>query len=388
MTLSTPARVATSLFEASFSSHPAAGASAPGRVNLLGEHTDYNGGPVLPLALERRTAVVVGRASRWEAVSTLDTQVRDLDPEGPMCQGWTDYLAGVVRVLQRRGAAPRGARVAVASNLPVGAGLSSSASLTVAAAKALSLLAGHRLDATELADIAFLAEHDEVGVHCGRMDQTIGALARPGTVLLYEAGDGSIRLLPLAAKVWLLETGVSHRLSGGALNARRRECQEALALCRDRGLLIRHLAEVDPALLPAVLGMLPPPLVSRVRHVVMETARVRSAVEALLRKDLPALGALLLKGHASLRHDYESSCIEADVLVDSAAARGAYGARLTGAGWGGAVVMLAPVEREARIIAEIQEDFRRAFGRIPTIWSSRPSKGARWENVAPRPQAP
>ena len=371
--------LATSQFAASFASRPSAAASAPGRVNLIGEHTDYNGGPVLPLALERRTAVAAAPAEGWTAVTTLDGAVHRLDPDGPLRRDWTDYLIGVVRELRARGAAPKGARVAVASTVPVGAGLSSSAALTVAAARVLSLLAGRRPGRARLLEVAFHAEHDQVGVRCGRMDQTVAAHARRGRALLFDTGPGTIEPVPFTGRLWLVETGVSHRLTGGALNERRRECEEALERCRTWRPGLRWLAQVAPANLPEVAERLPPPLVRRVRHVVTETARTRAASLALAAGDLAAVGRLLVEGHGSLRDDYDSTVPEADFLVERAVAHGAYGARLTGAGWGGAVVVLAPPDRETRIVAELARDFADRFGRTPAAWSTRASAGVRRE---------
>ncbi|HXE57483.1 MAG TPA: galactokinase family protein [Gemmatimonadales bacterium] len=381
MTTSASARAAVSLFLDTFGGPPLAGASAPGRVNLIGEHTDYNGGPVLPLAIQRRTAVVAGPSQTWEAVSALDGVVERIDPDGPMRKAWTDYLAGIVRVLRRLRAAPSAARLAVAGDVPIGAGLSSSASLLVAAAKALSLLAGRRLGPGDLAEAAYVAEHDEVGVRCGRMDQTIAAHARPGAAILFETATGTIRQVPVPGRVWILETGVSHKLSGGALNQRRRECEEALAILRAHGLRLEHLADLAPEDLPRAAAALPPPLVPRVRHVVTETARTRAAADLLARGDLAGLGRLLREGHESLRTDYQSTIPEADFLARVAVDKGAYGARLSGAGWGGALVMLAPAGREARVAAELQEAFRREFGRTLTLWATRAAGGVRAEGV-------
>jgi galactokinase len=379
VTRASPLRLATSLFAESFASHPLVAASAPGRVNLIGEHTDYNGGPVLPLAIERRTVVVAAPAAGWTLVSETDGAVVEVRPDGPNRGGWSDYIVGVIRVLRARGITLPGASLAVASTVPIGAGLSSSAALTVAAAKAVTMLAGRRVGAEELADIAYHAEHDEVGVACGRMDQTISTLAQPGAALLIETGTMEICRVPLPGKVWVLETGVSHKLSGGALNARRRECEEALAICREHGIRVPALAALVPAQLEQVLRILPPPLAQRVRHVVTETARTRSAAAALAARNLVELGRLLREGHESLRVDYQSSCEEADLLVASAVRRGALGARLTGAGWGGAVIMLAPPEVESKVVAEVQEDFRQTFGRLPAAWWTRAAGGARRE---------
>lgn len=374
-------RLATSLFSNRFGSSPAVLASAPGRVNLIGEHTDYNGGPVLPVALQRRTAVAAARADGWELASTEEGPVSRVDPSDPMRRTWTDYVVGVIRELAARGAAPAGARVAVATTVPIGAGLSSSAALTVATAKALSLLAGRRLTPAELVDVAYHAEYDQVGVRCGRMDQTISAHARPGTALLFDTASGALTWVPLHERLWIVETGVSHRLTGGELNLRRQECEDALGRLRARWPRLRHLAELDPDVLPTALQLLPVPLARRVRHVVTETARTRAAARALAEGDLAALGGLLVEGHESLRSDYESTVPEADFLVASAVRAGAWGARLTGAGWGGAVVVLAPKEREARVIAETAREFQERFGRLPTVWSSRPAGGVRRERI-------
>ena len=376
-----PVRLATSLFATSFATRPSVAASAPGRVNLIGEHTDYNGGPVLPVALDRRTAVGAQAADRWVFVSATDSVVHELDIEAPMRHAWTDYIVGVVRELRSLRAAPPGARIAVATKLPIGAGLSSSAALTVATAKAVSLLAGKRLSPAALAEIAFRAEYHQVGVRCGRMDQTIAAHGERGSALLFETAAGTLHPVPLPGRLWIMETGISHRLTGGALNERRRECEEALAFCREWRPGLNYLAQLTRGDLPEVARRLPPPLVPRVRHVVTETARTRRAAEVLAAGDLPALGRLLVEGHESLRVDYESTIPEADLLVSAAVEHGAYGARLTGAGWGGAVVVLAPAEREARIVAEVGSDFQRQFGRMPVTWSTRASRGVRRETI-------
>jgi len=356
-------------------------ASAPGRINLIGEHTDYNGGPVLPFAVERRTVVAAGRGERgaFEAASSLEGATRTIDPDRIEAGQWTAYPAGVIRVLRRMGLAPDGARLAVASSVPVGAGLASSAALTVGAARALVAVAGRRVPAEQLAEIAYLAEHHEVGVRCGRMDQTVAALARAGHALLLETATGAIAHVPLPGRVWVIETGLAHRLSGGDYNLRRQECEMALGLARDRGLAVRHLADIRGDDLPALLRAIPAPWGPRLRHVVTETARCRAAAQALAARDLGTLGRLLVEGHRSLREDFQSSCPEADHLVEALMRAGAQGARLTGAGWGGAVVALLPPEREARIVAEAVESFRTAFGRLPVAWATRAGAGARSE---------
>ena len=372
-------RQATSLFRERFGSAPTVLVSAPGRVNLIGEHLDYNGGPVLPFAIERRTAVVAAHGEGWRVVSAVDGTVHALDPAAPLGEHWTGYVAGVIRVLARAGLAPRGAQLAVASTVPIGAGLSSSAALTVSVARALTGLAGRRVPPELLAEVAYHAEHDEVGVKCGRMDQTISALARRDYALLFETASGRLEHVPLPSRVWVFETGVAHRLTGGELNTRRRECEEALRLVARRGPAARTLADVPYDDLAPLLRELPPPFSLRLRHVVTETDRTRRLAAALARRDLLTAGGLLVAGHASLRDDYQSTCPEADLLVDALVRHGAYGARLTGAGWGGAVIALAPEAAERGMLTAVQAEYRAAFRRIPAAWATKAAAGVRSE---------
>lgn len=375
----TPKALATSLFRRAFASEPALYASAPGRVNLLGEHTDYNGGPALPFAIERRTFVAAAPGPAWQAVSAVDGTPHLFDPSGPPAGGWTDYARGVIRVLQRDGLAPPGARLAIASSIPVASGLSSSAALTVSLAKALTMLARRRVPPATLADIAYRAEHDEVGIRCGRLDQTSVALATPGTALLFESATNTVAQVSMPWRVIVIETGLTRHLATGNYNQRRTECEEAIRELADQGLVARHLAEIAPAELPRIERMLPAPWQLRARHVITETARTRLAARALAARDMAGFGRLMYEGHASLRDDYQCSCAEADAIVDSARKHGAAGARITGAGWGGAVILLAPGGHEARIVAEIGEDFRRAFGRFPEVWQTKAVGGVRGE---------
>ncbi len=375
------AKLATSLFTASFGSRPGVVTSAPGRINLIGEHTDYNGGPVLPIAVERRTAVAAGLATRWSYISTLEGEVHELELEGSASSHWSDCLRGVIQELGTVGAALSGANVAIAHGIPANGELAAKAALTVAVAKALSLLVGRRLTPAELVEVDARAEHGLNGARVGRMDPTIATHAQRGMALLLESATGGIRSLPFPGRVWVMETGVSQELRHTWLSTRRRECEQALAYCREPRPGLAHLAQLSLADLEELQWRLPPPLVPRVRHVVTETARTRSAADALAVGDLRRLGRLMVEGHESLRLDYESTCAEADFLVGSAVARGAYGARLTGAGWGGAVILLAPPESEARILAQVSQDFQDRFGRVLQVWNTRAAAGVRREAV-------
>ena len=379
MPRTSPNRLASSLYQAAFASRPATGASAPGRVNLLGEHTDYNGGPVLPFAIPRRTAVFVGPAEGWAAASTLEPGASAFEPAAAPVGRWTDYLAGVVRVLVELRAAPAGARIAVASSVPVGAGLSSSAALTVAAARALSALAGRRLSREAVAEVAYRAEHDVVGVQCGRMDQMVAVPATARHACLIETSDGGVTQIPFERSVLAVETGVRHRLTDGEYNRRRAECTAALEACRTAGMAVEHLAQVPGDALPGLEGAMDTISFRRLRHVVTETARTRAAAMALSARDYERVGRFLSEGHASLRDDFESSCGEADRIVASALRHGAWGARLTGAGWGGTVLVMGSSDELGRIGGAIATDYRREVGRRPVTWLTRASGGARRE---------
>ena len=379
------------LFRATFGAAPLVVASAPGRVNLIGEHTDYNGGPVLPVATSARTSVAVGPAEPGvlELISTLDGERTRIDWRAGRPTGWCAYLAGVMRELDAGGAAPAGAgaRVAVASAVPVGAGLASSAALTVAAAQALSLLATVRLSPRQLAGVAYRAEHDYVGVGCGIMDQMCAALARPGHALLLECASLATRYIPIRGRLLLVDTGTRHELTAGALNERRAECEAAVARLRLELPELVWLASWPARWLPPLKRALAEPLRSRALHVVGETARTRFGAQLLTRGHMRRFGKLLYEAHESCRRLYECSAPELDLVVAAARRAGALGARLTGAGWGGAVLVLlgkgdgARGKSEAKVAKEIRRAFAAAYGREPSITSVRPSGGARGKHV-------
>jgi len=346
-------------------------------VNLIGEHVDYNGGPVLPIAIDRRTAVVAGPAPGFELISELDSQrIERLPDESPRGH-WSDYALGVIHELEKLHVAPSGARLAVASDVPAGGGLSSSAALTVAIARALSRLAGVTLAPRQLAGVAYRAEHDFVGVRCGTMDQMVIANARRGSALAYNSGSGTFTRVPFDLPLRLVDTGVRHRLTGGGYNARRAECEAALDRLRQRWPALPSLAALPMADLVEALTLLPDAQARRVRHVVTETARVGQAERELLADRPEAMGQLLFEAHRSMSEDYEASCEEADLLVATARDEGAWGARLTGAGWGGMVLVLAQERSADRIVQVMQEGFERVWGRVPASWSVRAAGGVR-----------
>jgi galactokinase len=380
---------ALELFRATFHTTPTHAASAPGRVNLIGEHTDYNGGPVLPMAIGSRTVAVVapGESGWLDLVSERDGHRHHVRWDQTLPPGWPAYVVGVMRELATRGCAPSGARLAVASDVPAGGGLSSSAALTVSTGRALAALAGVRLSAATLIDVAYRAEHDHVGVRCGIMDQTIVVRARSGHALLLECATGRTRQVPVRARFLLADTGVRHALGTSPYNTRRAECESArVELARALPGLV-HLADWPLSRLRDLRRLLPEPLRSRATHVVTETARTREAATLLARGRLRAFGRLLFASHESCRRDYACSAPELDVIVRAARRAGAWGARLTGAGWGGAVLVVVGPERlgdgpgERRIVDGIRRAFVGAYGREPGIQPVRAGAGARSERV-------
>jgi galactokinase len=380
---------AIALFRAAFEVAPRHIASAPGRVNLIGEHTDYNGGPVLPMAIAARTTAAVGPGEPgWlDLVSARDGLVQRVRWDGAVPSGWAGYVVGVMRELAARAAAPPGARVTIASEVPVGAGLSSSAALTVSVARALAALAAARPSPGDVVDIAYRAEREHVGVRCGVMDQTIAVRARAGHALLIECATGRTRHIPFRGRLLLVDTGVRHELAAGALNERQAECAVAL----------QTLASVEPGLewlaawpserLGELRRLLGEPLRSRALHVVTETDRVRAAAALLAQGRLRAFGRLLDASHESCRRLYACSAPELDLVVRAARRAGAWGARLTGAGWGGAALVLvgpanaADSKRERTIVEGVRRAFIRAYRREPAITAVRPGGGARRERV-------
>ena len=384
-------RAAIDLFRQTFGTTPRSVASAPGRVNLIGEHTDYNGGPVLPIAIAERTTVAAGPGpadaqGTLEAVSTRYNSVERVRWQEALPQGWPAYVAGVLRELWTLEVVPPGGslRIAVASDVPVGAGLSSSAALSVAAAKAIAAFSGANLAPRQIAGVAFRAEHDHVGVRCGVMDQTIAALAKRGRALLLECASLEARQIPFAARLLVVDTGVRHDLTAGRLNERRAECEEAVQRLKLELPELQWLASWPVEWLPRLKRALPEPLRSRAVHIVGETARTRFAAQLLERKKLTQFGKLLYESHESCRRQYECSAPELDTVVAAAKRAGAMGARLTGAGWGGAAIVLVK-ERGAGsqepVAQAIRSAFRTAYGREPEIRAVQASAGVRMERM-------
>jgi galactokinase len=358
---------------------------APGRVNLIGEHTDYNDGFVLPIALERETiAAAAGRTDRRLRARSADQgEEGEIDlaaPPAPRRGTWLDYVEGTARVLEERFGPLPGADLLVTGDVPVGAGLSSSAALEMALATALASLAGWPLDRRALARAGQQAEHRFVGTRCGIMDQLVSMMGEAGRALLIDCRSLEARAIPLPperAAVIVLDSGVRHRHASGEYNVRREQCEQAVARLAAARPGVRALRDVTPGELEAHARLLPEPLLRRARHVVREIDRTLKAADALAAGDLAEFGRLMFESHRSLRDDYEVSVPELDTLVQAAgSAPGVRGARMTGGGFGGCAVALvepAAVERAGRAIATA---FATRFGRAPAWFVTRAAGGA------------
>jgi galactokinase len=348
---------------------------APGRVNLIGEHTDYNDGFVLPCAIDYETQVAAARRDdgllRVVAADYGDA-VDEFRVGAPIMRRadapWANYVRGVVAMLQERGIALRGAELAIAGNVPQGAGLSSSASLEVAVLHALNTLHALGLDATETALIAQRAENEFVGCQCGVMDQLISARGQAGHALLIDCRSHAARAVPLPPDlaVMIVHSQVARGLVDSAYNERRRQCEAAA-----RHFGVRALRDIDSAALEGTgAAGLDAQVLRRARHVVTENARTLQAADALAANDLPRLGALMAQSHRSMRDDFQITVPAIDRLVEIA--QGAIGdhggARMTGGGFGGCIVALLPRERVAAVQAAIQTHYRAPNGEPARVW--------------------
>ena len=357
---------------------------APGRVNLIGDHTDYNDGFVMPAAIAFYTWVAV--APRSDRVLSVRSEnfpdgrsykLDDIQP-GPT-QHWSDYVRGVAGVMERSGHRLSGADLLVLGEVPIGSGLSSSAAIEVSTAVALLAVSGLHADRVAIAKYGQLAEHEYVGTRCGIMDQFISANGREGHALMLDCRSLEFRLAPIASSVALVvcNTLVKHQLATGEYNVRRAECEAG----------VRHMAQSRPAIKAlrdatledlAVAGAdLTTVIRNRCRHVITENARVQAAAAALEKNDLAEFGTLMFESHASLRDDYQVSCAELDVMVELARAQeGVYGARMTGGGFGGCTVNLVKAESVEAFRVAVSEAYRKSTGRTPEIYVCATAEGA------------
>jgi len=357
---------------------------APGRVNLIGEHTDYNDGFVMPVALDLYTYVAVSpRADRRLRVYSENLREMcdlDLDLIRPGRSGhWSDYVRGVAGVLESSGYRLRGADLAIMSEVPLGSGLSSSAALEVSTAWALLSNSQLGIDRTTVAHMCQKAEHLYAETMCGIMDQFISCHGRAGHALMLDCRSLEFQLLPVPSQLRLMvcNTMVKHEHASGGYNTRRRECEEGLHGLAQVLPGIRALRDVTRDELEKHRDCLSPVIYKRVRHVVTENDRVKEAASALETGDIAKLGKLMADSHQSLRDDYEVSTSELDLMVELANGQeGVYGARMTGGGFGGCTINLVDAAHAEEVQQRLQRNYEAKTGLKPTILICEASDGA------------
>jgi len=359
---------------------------APGRVNLIGEHTDYNDGFVFPMAIEPE--VLIACRSRNDgmvrlASTAFEGQMVEFSVQRRIERGrpeWANYSRGVAAHLVGAGIPLCGMDALIANTLPLGGGLSSSAAVEVATGVALLTLAGLDMDPQRLALVCQKAEHTFAGVPCGIMDQTIVAGARAGHAMLLDCRDLSKQHIPIEPRelrVVIVNSMVRHALTGGEYAERRSQCQAGVDYFQSRHPEVRALRDVTPQMLAEAEGSLPTIVFQRCRHVVTEIARTVRAAELLSRHDYDELGQLLLQSHASLRDDYQVSTPELDLLVkESMTVRGVYGARMTGAGFGGCIVAIVQPRAVDALSAHLQNVYPGHTGVAPEVYVTTATAGA------------
>ncbi len=363
--------------------------AAPGRVNVIGEHTDYNDGFVLPMAIERYAimaadAPLPGSVSAASIISIYDAHFQEnatIDISAPVTKGlpkWSNYIRGVLCGFQNRGVKIPALDVAFMSTVPLGGGLSSSAALEVCTATLIEAATGKAIDPIEKALLAQKAEHDFAGVPCGIMDQFISALGREGHLLLLDCRTRKTELVPMSdpsVALLVINTNVKHELSGGEYAERRAQCEEAA-----RNLGVKSLRDVTPEQLEKGKGKLSEVVYRRARHVIGEIERTVHAAEGIRASSWPSVGNLMYASHASLRDDYEVSCVELDDVVEIAEdigyKGGVYGCRMTGGGFGGCCVALVKADCVDAITKKIAVDYKIKTGIEAAIFASRPAAGA------------
>ncbi len=357
---------------------------APGRVNLIGEHTDYNDGFVMPAAIDLACRVAIaGREDRRLVVRSenfQDTAELDLDQSHPRRLGrWSDYVQGVAVVLEESGHRLRGANLLINSEVPIGSGLSSSAAIEVASGLALLSNSGHEIQRLELARICQRAENEFVGARCGIMDQFASCFGQAGDALLLDCRSLEYRPLPLPAGVALVicDSGVRHDVASGDYNVRRAECEAGVGVLARWRPAIRALRDATLDDLQNNRAELGEVVYRRCRHVVTENARVLRAADALERGDLREFGRLMAESHRSMRDDFEISCAELDLLVELAdKSPGVYGARMTGGGFGGCTINLVEAVEVEQFRSSVSAAYQQATGRTARIYVSEAAAGA------------
>ncbi len=357
---------------------------APGRVNLIGEHTDYNEGFVLPAAIEFYCwAAVASRTDRKIVIHSEnynESVEEPLDSLSPLAKKhWANYSLGVAWALRQAGETLNGANIFISGEVPLGAGLSSSAALEVSTGFGLLTESGQTVDRAQLAQICQKAENDFVGAHVGIMDQFVSCYGRASHALLLDCRSLEHKYVKLPADIQLVicNSMVKHELASGEYNARRAECEEGVRILRIVLPHIRALRDVTLAQLEEHRQILPPKVIARCRHVITENGRVKSAVDAFQSGNIKALGPLMQESHRSLRDDYEVSCKELDLMVEIAAGQpGLIGARMTGGGFGGCTINLVESTAVADFKCKVAAEYSSKTGLAPEIYVSPASEGA------------
>ena len=376
---------ARDVFESVFEGGADVVVQAPGRVNLIGEHTDYNAGFVFPAAIDRWVVVAVrSRADSLVRIySAMHEEVAEFRVDDVLAaQGnWADYPKGVVREFQKLGHSLCGFDAAIVGNVPMGAGLSSSAAVEMAVGKGMVVLNRIEISGPDLALLGQRAENHFVGVNCGIMDQFISANGRADHALFLDCRDLSFELVPLLGddvQIVICNSGVTRGLTDSAYNNRRSACENGVSLlARAMGADIRALRDVSMEMLDAYGGVLPETVLKRCRHVIAENERTQRAVTLLKDGDLSGFGQLMVASHESLRDDYEVSGDELDLLVEIALnVPGVFGARMTGAGFGGCTVNIVDRDAVSALTDAINERYPRATGLTPEIYVCSAVNGA------------
>jgi galactokinase len=374
----------TALFTRCFGHAPRWVVAAPGRVNLIGEHTDYNDGFVLPMAIERHIVIAAdsntSRQVTLHSVTTGETASFGVRPKVERGEpGWSNYVRGVIAGFQARKQKLPSFDAVIESTLPYGGGLASSAALEVAAATLIEAMTGQTLDPIEKALLCQQAEHDFANVPCGIMDQFTSILARENHALLLDCRSRTttpVAMTDPAVTVLIINTNIRHKLAEGEYGKRRAQCEAAA-----RSLKVPALRDATPEALEASRAKLEPVVFRRARHVITENDRTLRTAKAIQASDWPAVGQLMYASHASLRDDYQVSCPELDTVVEVAQsmgdAGGIIGCRMTGGGFGGCAVSLVRTEAVQHITSKLDEAYEKKTGKQTTIFSSRPAAGAR-----------
>jgi galactokinase len=370
-------------FQKSFGDRPSI-YRAPGRVNLIGEHTDYNEGFVMPTAIDFSTwvAIAVRNDRRIVVCSENFSETVELDLNNPPARGrghWSDYPFGVAVALEQAGHRLRGANMLVRGDVPIGSGLSSSAAIEVATGFALLDIACAPIDRLELAKLCQQAENEFVGMRCGLMDQFISCFGKADHALMLDCRllDYKLLALPADLKLVVCNTMVKHELANSEYNARRAECEEVVRRLAQHLPHVRSLRDVTTDDLKRFGGELPEVIRKRCRHVVSENARVVAAASALESEDLSTFGQLMRESHRSLRDDCQVSCKELDLMVEIAnKAEGVFGARMTGGGFGGCTVNLVQSDSVDSFKETVAKGYAEATGREPEIYVCSAAQGA------------